>query len=87
MQGLKYRYHHCMDIFYFMIRHTPFWAVPMVMICAQFARTYWTREFRRTGASFALASFISLLFIVFYFGAGGPEKAPVKLQEIIQAWL
>lgn len=69
-----------------MLRHTPFWAVPMVMICAQFARLYWSREFRKTGACFALGSGVSLLFIIFYFAAGGPEKTPEKWQQIFHTW-
>lgn len=87
MQGLNCRYHIFMDIFYFMLRHTPFWAVPMVMICGQFARVYWSREFRKTGLAFAAGAGISLVFIIYYFAAGGPDKAPVKFQEMIKAWL
>jgi hypothetical protein len=70
-----------MDWFYFIIRHTPFWAVPLGMISFQFAYVYWVREFRRIAFVFGMITAICLVAVAFYYWAGGPEHVNQELQS------
>jgi hypothetical protein len=76
-----------MDYFYFLIRHTPFWAIPLLYICLQFGYLYWSKEYRRAAFCFlALTPFIGLSLILYYW-LGGPELTVLKIQQFIENWI
>ncbi len=62
-----------MDIIHFFIRYTPFWAVPIIMICAEFAYIYWMKTFKKVSIVLVFIGFISFLGIIYYYIAGGPD--------------
>lgn len=67
--------------FYFLIRHTPFWAVPTLFIAGEFAYIFWLRK-KKNG--FKVCSFLVLLSLTalsWYFYAGGPDKAVRKFMK------
>ena len=67
-----------MDIFFHIVRYTHFWAVPLLMISAQFSYIYWLKSIRRAALCFAFVAAFCFICIVYYYWAGGPELA-VKL--------
>ena len=68
-----------LQILYFMIRHTPFWAIPVIFICAEFSYIYYLRRKKLVVQTcFALAG-ISFFALCYYYWAGGPEKAVQKV--------
>lgn len=71
-----------MEWFYFVIMHTPFWAVPLGMISLQFAYLYWVKEYRKTAVCFVAAASFCFCAVVFYYWAGGPEQTTFKLESI-----
>lgn len=67
-----------MTNFYTLIRHTPFWAVPMLVICIEFAYVFWLRK-KKTNLKICLVfAFISIIALSWYYYAGGPDKAVRK---------
>lgn len=73
-----------MDVILFFIRHTPFWAVPLLLIGADFAYLYWLKSFKKVALVFAAISFFSLISLCYYFIAGGPHKAPQAFYQFFQ---
>ena len=64
-----------MSSIYFLIRYTPFWAIPTILIGLEFSYVYWLRSRKKEVAGLMVATFISLSMIIFYYWAGGPEKS------------
>ncbi|MFP5387251.1 MAG: hypothetical protein ACLGHN_14330 [Bacteriovoracia bacterium] len=67
---------------YFLARHTPFWAVPLIILGAEFAYLFWLRKKKATVAFCLIIAFIGLMATSFYVWAGGPEKTV----KIIKLW-
>ena len=60
---------------YFLIRHTPFWAVPIMVLSGEFGYMFWLRK-KKKQAYYALLLFsVAFCFVIFYAWAGGPEKS------------
>ncbi len=68
--------------FLFIMRHTPFWAVPFMILGAEFAYLFWLRKKKRSAAIWGIIAFIGLVAICFYAWAGGPEKTVKYLKRI-----
>lgn len=64
-----------MDTFYFIIKYTPFWAIPLFIISGEFAYIYWLKSIKKVSIFFILLAFISVCFIVHYYVAGGPDRS------------
>lgn len=62
-----------MDILNFILRYTPFWAVPLMFICTQFGYTYWLKSIRRVTYICMTVFSICGLFLIFYFWMGGHD--------------
>ena len=43
-----------MDVLYFILRYTPFWAVPLMLICLQYGYIYWLKSIRKVSMAFAV---------------------------------
>lgn len=71
-----------MDIIYFLLKHTPFWAIPTIMISTEFGFIYWHKAYKGTFFFLVLLAFFSLVALVFYFWAGGPERSVQQFMEI-----
>ncbi len=69
-----------MDIFIFILKYTPFWAIPLLMICLEFAYIYWLKSIKGVAKSFMAVVFICFISIVYYIWAGGPEGIVAKTQ-------
>jgi len=75
-----------MDYFYFFIRHTPFWAVPLLYISLQFGYIYWVKEYRRAAFSFLLIAPVAVISLTLYYWLGGPDLIVLKTQQFIDNW-
>jgi hypothetical protein len=64
---------------YFIIRYTPFWAVPAMVITGEYAYIFWLRNKKWPSRVAGIISGVSLSFIIFYYWAGGPEKSVKKV--------
>jgi len=64
--------------FYFFMRHTPFWGIPMLLIAGEFAYIFWLRK-KKSGFKICLFMVLfSSAALGWYFYAGGPDKAVRK---------
>ena len=63
------------EIIHFALKYTPFWAIPLLMICIQFAYIYWSKKYRFTSKSFITIGVLSFFSIIYYIWAGGGEPA------------
>jgi len=70
-----------MNTLQFLIRHTPFWAIPLIFLSVEFAYIYWLRERKRVARTFIALGVFCLACLVFYYMAGGPEKAPGRFWQ------
>lgn len=70
-----------MDSLYFLIRYTPFWAVPVLAISLEFAYLAFKKK-KKKAMLFCLGlALFSLLLNAFYFWVGGPERAAKYLGD------
>jgi amino acid permease len=70
-----------MDIVTFFLRHTPFWAIPLIFICVEFALLFKVKENIKAASYFAGVAVLCALALVYYYVAGGPEKSVDKFLE------
>ncbi len=60
---------------YFMLRHTPFWAVPLIVLGGEFAYMFWLKKKKKSATVALMIALVGLMAISFYMWAGGPEKS------------
>ncbi len=68
-----------MTEFYFLIRHTPFWAIPMLILAAEFGYMFWLKKKLANVRLCAGIGVFAMSALVWYYAAGGPDKAVRKL--------
>ena len=67
-----------MQEIYFLARHTPFWAIPLLVLGAEFGYLFWLRKKKANLIFCLILMLFGLSAVSFYVWAGGPEKS-VKL--------
>jgi hypothetical protein len=67
---------------YFLARHVPFWAVPLIILGSEFAYLFWLRKKKATAVFCLMFTLIGALSISFYVWAGGPEKSVKILKKL-----
>lgn len=60
---------------YFIIRHTPFWATPIMILGAEFGYLFWLKKKKATVMLCMLLLLFGSICNCFYIWAGGPEKS------------
>ncbi|WP_372651250.1 hypothetical protein [Halobacteriovorax sp.] len=70
-----------MDIVYFFIRYTPFWAIPVIFISGYFTYTYWIKDIREIALVFTSLGLLSILILAYWVFVGGPDAS---VQYILQ---
>ncbi len=75
---------HFLDVVLFIIRYTPFWAVPIGLMSFHFAYLYWVKDYREVSYVWAFVLLICLTFIVIYLLLGGPDKITNDLVHLLQ---
>ncbi len=70
-----------MQQLFFLARHIPFWAVPLMVLGGEFAYLYWLRKKRATAVFCLMLVFIGALSTVFYVWAGGPERSVKQIKK------
>jgi hypothetical protein len=63
------------DALFFLIRHTPFWAIPGLFIFGHYGYIYWLKGIKDLAVFMFALNAISFLFLAFYIWEGGPERA------------
>ncbi len=64
-----------MSEIYLMVRYTPFWSIPIMLISLEFSYIFWVRKKQKAVVGFLTAAFITFLFTGAYYIIGGPEKS------------
>lgn len=72
-----------MDFVYYLIKYIPFWAVPIWLICIEFAYIFWLKSIRRVSFIFIGIGGCMPFFIGFYYYAGGPDGAVKLFMDIV----
>jgi hypothetical protein len=67
---------------YFFARHTPFWAIPLLVLGAEFGYLFWLKKKKKMSTIFLMLSLVGLLCNIFYIWAGGPEKSVKYLKKM-----
>ncbi len=75
-----------MTEFYFLVRHTPFWAIPLLVVAAEFAYIFWLRKKRLNVKICLIFILIAVTALGWYYYAGGPEKAVRKLMKLQRSY-
>lgn len=63
-----------LDIFLFILKYIPFWAVPMGLMSANFAYLYWLKDFREIAYGWGVVTLFCLTSTAVYFVIGGPDQ-------------
>ena len=71
-----------MQEIYFLARHTPFWAVPLIVLGGEFAYLFWLKRRKAAVALCLIIAFIGLVSTSFYIWTGGPEKSVRYLKTL-----
>lgn len=71
-----------MTEFYFIVRHTPFWAIPLLLVSAEFGYIFWLKRKRHKVKVCVVCALLAIVALVWYYDAGGPEKAVRKLIKL-----
>jgi hypothetical protein len=72
-----------MDEIYFLVRYTPFWSIPVLIIFGEFSYIFWIRKKKKFVFAFGLIALAALAFTLMYYIAGGPEKSVRKVIELV----
>ncbi len=67
---------------YFLVRHIPWWAVPLIIMGGEFAYFFWLKKKKKSAYAFVMMAFIGFLSISFYVWAGGPNNAVKILKKM-----
>lgn len=67
---------------YFLVRHTPFWAIPLLVLGTEFGYLFWLRKKKATVALCLLIAFLGALATGFYVYAGGPERSVKMIKKM-----
>lgn len=67
---------------YFLARHTPFWAIPLIILGGEFAYIFWLKKKFKTFVMCSIIAFIGLASIVFYVWVGGPTQAVKSIRRM-----
>jgi len=73
-----------MDEIYFLVRYTPFWSVPLLIIGSEFTYISWIRKKRKWFIFSGIVAILSLIASSLYYWAGGPEKSVKMVMEIVR---
>lgn len=71
-----------MNDLYFIIRHTPFWAIPLLVIAGEFGYLFWLKKKKKTSTFCLMLAAIAFAACVFYFWQGGPEKSVKYIKKM-----
>ncbi len=72
-----------MDEIYFLVRYTPFWSIPALLISGEFSYLFWIRKKKKWMMGCSVVAFLSLLATLMYYMSGGPEKSVKKLMDVV----
>ena len=61
-----------MEVFLFFMRHIPFWAIPLGLVCIEVAILFWLKQKKKKFWITVALAFVLLGFVVFYYWVGGP---------------
>ncbi len=73
-----------MEALIILIRHIPFWAIPILLICGEFSYVYWVRDKREIAKILIGIGGFCFLWLVYYYWCGGPEPAVDKLVNALR---
>lgn len=71
-----------MQEIYFLARHTPFWAVPLMVLGGEFGYMFWLKKKKASATVCVMIALVGALAVGFYIWAGGPEKTVKTLKKI-----
>jgi hypothetical protein len=69
-----------------MIRYTPFWAIPLMMMSMQFGYMYWIKEVRWISYVLYSCAGVCGLFLAYYIYAGSPDNSARIFDDAIRAF-
>lgn len=73
-----------MDEIYFLVRYTPFWSIPLLIIGSEFTYIAWIRKKKKWFIAASITASIALVMSIFYYWAGGPEKSVRFVMDIVR---
>lgn len=72
---------------YFLTRHTPFWAIPLIVLGAEFGYLFWLRKKKANMMVCLLLVCFGMSAVSFYIWAGGPEKSVKVIKQLRREYI
>lgn len=70
------------DILFFILKYTPWWSVPIMVMSLQFAYVYWLKDYRPVSVLLIFLALFCLIMLIFYILLGGPAINQTLLKTI-----
>ena len=71
-----------MQEIYFLARHIPFWAIPLIILGGEFGYMFWLKKKKKSATMCFIIAFIGFSATTFYVWAGGPSKSVKILKKM-----
>jgi len=72
-----------LDVGFFIIKYTPFWAVPLILMSLHFAYIYWLKDYREIAYFCGAITSFCLTSLLVYLLMGGPDRIVNTLAHLI----
>lgn len=70
------------DVLFFILKYTPWWATPIMVMSFQFAYLYWLKDYRPVSILLVGLALFCLVMIILYFVLGGPLINQTLLKNV-----
>jgi phosphoglycerol transferase MdoB-like AlkP superfamily enzyme len=70
------------DVLFFLLRYTPWWAVPLLIMSIQFSYIYWLKDYRSISIFLGVFAFFCFIMIIVFALLGGTRINEVLLKSI-----
>jgi len=71
-----------MQEIFFLSRHIPFWAIPLIILGGEFGYLFWLKKKKKRAFICLVLAIFGLFSIIFYVWAGGPEKSVKVIKKL-----
>lgn len=71
-----------MDIIIFIFKYTPFWSIPIGLICLEFAYIYWLKAFFGIAHKLIALGVFCFISLLYYMITGGPSGVTDNMVEV-----
>lgn len=70
------------DVLFFVLKYTPWWSIPIMVMSLQFAYVYWLKDYRPVSVGLVFLAGFCLVMLALYILLGGPVINQTLLKTV-----